>query len=344
MLSKEIINVLKENIEKYISSFAVPGHWFSGSILVSIDSNILINNGYGMANYELNVPNSAETKFCIGSITKQFTSILVLQLVEKGLLSLDETLDRFISDYPYGNKVTIHHLLTHSSGIYNYTEDEDLDMYMRNHVSPRDLIEKFKNKPFDFEPGLKYSYSNSGYILLGYIIEKLTNKTYEECVKENIFNKLSMMNSGYNDHIKLVKSRASGYDVIDGEIQNCDFIDSSIPYAAGSLYSTIGDLHKWNSALFNGTLISKDFSKKMLDKQIKIAEDWYYGYGIMVWQRKYGDRIRIGISHDGGQPGFVSSNNIFPEDNVEVIILSNLTNSCKDEISLKLREIIFDVI
>ena len=344
MARKEIINGLKEKIEKYLSSFAVPYHWFSGSILVSIEGNILINNGYGMANYELNVPNSAETKFCIGSITKQFTSILVLQLIEKGLLSLDETLDRFISDYPFGNKVTIHHLLTHSSGIYNYTEDEELDMYMRNYIFPSDLIDKFKNKPFEFEPGLKYSYSNSGYILLGHIIEKLTNKTYEECVKENIFNKLSMINSGYNDHIKLVKGRASGYDLVDGEIQNSDFIDSSITYAAGSLYSTIEDLHKWNSALLNGTLISKEFLNKMLDKQVKIAEDWYYGYGIMIWQREYGNRIRIGVSHDGGVPGFASTNTIFPKDNVEIIILSNLTNSCKDEISLQLREIIFDII
>ena len=344
MLRKERINSLKENIEKYLSGFAVPDHWFSGSILVSIDGNIIINNGYGMANYELNVPNSAETKFCIGSITKQFTAILVLQLVEKGLLSLGDTLDMFISDYPSGNKVTIHHLLTHSSGIYNYTEDEDLDIYMRNYISPMGLIEKFKNKPLDFEPGFRYSYSNSGYFLLGYIIEKLTNKTYEECVNENIFHKLSMMNSGYNNHIKLVKNRASGYNMVDGEIENCDFIDFSIPYAAGSLYSTIEDLHKWNSALFNEALISEKFLKKMLYKHVKMAEDQYYGYGIMLWQRDYGNRIRIGISHDGGQPGFVSSNNIFPEDNVEIIILSNMTNCCKDEISLKLREIIFDII
>lgn len=339
-----LINNIKENIEKYLNGFTMPDHWFSGSILVSINGNILINKGYGMANYELDIPNNTETKFCIGSITKQFTAILVLQLVEKDLLSLDETLDVFISDYPSGNKVTIHHLLTHSSGIYNYTKDEDMDIYRRNHISPIDLIEKFKYKPLDFDPGSKYSYSNSGYILLGYIIERLTNKTYEKCVNENIFHKLSMMNSGYNDHIKLIKSRASGYDMVDGEIRNCDFIDFSIPYSAGSLYSTIEDLHKWNSALINGTLINEKFLKMMLKKQVIMAEDLYYGYGITIWQKKYGSRIRIGISHSGGVPGFVSTNNIFPEDNVEIIILSNMTNSSKDEISLKLREIIFDVI
>jgi CubicO group peptidase (beta-lactamase class C family) len=344
MINKDTIETLNLQITEYIISLTKPEDMFSGSLLVSIDGITILNKAYGMANYELNVPNTLTTKYSIGSLTKQFTAFLIMQLIEKGLLQLEDTLDNFIEDYPKGNEITIHHLLTHSSGIYNYTKDEDLDLYMRNYHSLDDLIAKFKNKPLDFEPGIKYSYSNSGYILLGYIIEKITDKTYEKCVNENIFNKLSMNNSGYNDHIKLIKNRAFGYDLEEEKIQNCDFIDASIPYAAGSLYSTIGDLHIWNSALFTENIINKEYRNKMIDKHIKIAENFHYGYGLMIWSKEYGKKIRLGISHDGGTPGFVASNNIFPEDNVEIIILSNLTNGAKDKISLKLREIIFGVI
>jgi len=344
MLENETIQTIKVKIEAYLDTFSKLEHMFSGTILISIDGIIIINKGYGMSNYELNVPNTVDTIYKIGSITKQFTALLIMHLLEKGRLDLNQTLDNFISDYPNGNKVTIHHLLTHSSGIHNYTMDEDINIYMRQYHTLNSLIERFKNKPFDFEPGTKYSYSNSGYILLGYIIEEITGKTYSEYLKEFIFKKLLMKNSGYNNYSDLIKNRANGYDLVDGNIQNCDFIDDSVVDAAGAIYSTTGDLHKWNSDLLNDTLISKKSTMKMMGKHNKIDEDCYYGYGIMVWSRKYGEKVRNAISHDGGTLGFLSSNNLYPEDKVEIIILSNLTNDSKDEISFKLREIIFDII
>lgn len=268
MINKQVLDKISINIDNYLNDLSEKEK-FSGAILVSIKGKKVISKGYGMANYELDVLNTSKTKFRIGSVTKQFTAVAIMQLFEKGQLNLDDTLDKYIPDYPKGDKVTIHHLLTHTSGIFNYTNIEGpIENTIRKKHSLETLINEFKYAPYDFEPGEKYSYSNSGYVLLGYIIKKVSNKSYEEYLQENVFNKLLMVDTGYDDYYKIIKNRASGYDLKGEEkrMVNCEFIDMSIPHAAGALYSTVEELYIWNKALIGGKIISEELLKKITGK------------------------------------------------------------------------------
>jgi CubicO group peptidase (beta-lactamase class C family) len=344
MINKQKLDKIRANINNYFSELE-GNEKFSGAILVSINGEKVINQGYGMLNYELDVPNTPKTKFRIGSVTKQFTAVAIMQLYENGLLNLYDTLDKYISDYPKGNKVTIHHLLTHTSGIFNHTSIEGFDKnIMRNNHSVEDLIEEFKNLPFDFEPGTKYSYSNSGFILLGYLIEKISKKSYKQYLQENIFNKLLMNDTGYDDHIQLIKNRASGYS-LEGEekiLSNCDFVDMHVPYAAGALYSTVEDLHIWNKGLFQGKVISEESFNKMISKHANAGEKGYYGYGIFIRDVELGGQVRKKVYHGGGIDGFLSANNIFINEDVQIIMITNILNEYFGVRVAKVESIVFE--
>ncbi len=344
MINKQVLDKIRININNYFNEL-VENEKFNGAILVSINGKKLINQGFGMSNYELDVPNTSKTKFRIGSVTKQFTAVAIMQLYEKGLLNLDDTLDKYIPNYPKGDKVTIHHLLTHTSGIFNHTSIEGfMKNIMRNNHSVEDLIEEFKNLPYDFEPGTKFSYSNSGFILLGHIIEKISKKSYKQYLQENIFHKLLMDDSGYDDHIQLIKNRASGYS-LEGEekiLSNCDFIDMSVPHAAGALYSTVEDLHSWNKGLFQGDIISEESLNKMISKHVNAKEEDYYGYGIFIKDVEFGGRIRKKVYHGGGIPGFFSSNTIFPTEDVQIIMITNITNEHFSDKVSKVESTVFE--
>lgn len=279
-----------------------------------------------MSNYELYVPNIIYTKFRIGSMTKQFTAVAILQLTEKGLLGLQDTLSIYINDFPKGDKVTIHHLLTHTSGIFNSTSSKNFENTMRNPHSVIDLIEEFKNEPFDFEPGTSFLYSNSGYILLGYIIEKVSGMSYEDYLRENIFEKFSMNDTGYDNYRKLIKDRTSGYSIMgeDNKLINCPFIDMSIPYAAGAIYSTINDIHIWNNKLFSYSILNKNTLDKMLSKHAKTEDRRYYGYGLFIEDVKVNEKIIKKVSHGGVIPGFQSANRVFPNENIQLTMLGNI--------------------
>ena len=346
MINKQVLDKVSINIDNYLNDLTEKEK-FSGAILVSIKGEKIISKGYGMANYELDVLNTSKTKFRIGSITKQFTAVAIMQLFEKGKLNLNDTLDKYIPDYPKGDKVTIHHLLTHTSGIFNNTSAEDfMENIIRKKYSLETLIDDFKYVPYDFEPGTKHSYSNSGYILLGYIIEKVSNKSYEEYLQENVFDKLLMNDSGYDDYYKIIKNRASGYELKGEEkrLTNCDFIDMSIPYAAGALYSTVEDLYIWNRALIGEKLISREGVNQMLSKHIEVEKNDYYGYGIFLGDEDLGGKVRKKISHGGGIPGFFSSNEIFPEEDVQVIMITNIIDEYFFEVIPKVKSIIFEEI
>src|SRR3990172_579170 len=186
---------VQAKVDEYINAY-VNMEQFSGSILIAKGGNILVSKGYGMANYELDVPNGPKTKFRIGSVTKQFTAMAIIQLQEKGLLIFNDPLSKFIPDYPRGNEITLLHLLNHTSGIFNYNESKELQEKMKYPISLERLVESFKNTPLEFTPGEKYQYSNSNYVLLTYIIEKVSGKSYETYLQENIFQPLGMNNSG----------------------------------------------------------------------------------------------------------------------------------------------------
>jgi CubicO group peptidase (beta-lactamase class C family) len=325
-------------LEKQLDDYLTAAHdvWkFHGAALVAKDGKVILEKGCGLANIELGVPNTPEMKFQIGSITKQFTATAVMQLQEKGLLSVDDSTTKHLPDYPKetGDKVTIHHLLTHTSGIPSYTNMSEFMEKKAIPVSLEDLMATFKDKPLEFEPGERWNYSNSGYIVLGAIIEAVSGQTYEDYIRENIFEPLNMTNSGYDHRDRIIINRAAGYtEDENGELLNADFVHMSVPYAAGALYSTVGDMLLWDQALYT----EKILKKSSLEKMFTPVKD-NYGYGWMI-RETYG---RTHISHGGGINGFRTTFSRWVDDKACVVVLSNNDNAPVEAIAGGLAAIMF---
>ena len=218
------------------------GGLFNGAVLVSENGRVIFKKGYGFADFEWEVPNTPDTKFRLGSITKQFTSALVMQLVEEGKLSVDATLSSVLPYYrkDTGDRVTVHDLLRHTSGIPSYTGLPNFRSDIsRDPYGVQDFVEKFCSGDLEFEPGTDYAYDNSGYFLLGAILEEVTGQPYDELLRERIFDPLGMDASGYDFSRPLLPKRARGYQRQRDGVRNSDYLDMSLPYAAGSLYSTV---------------------------------------------------------------------------------------------------------
>lgn len=288
---------------------------FSGSILLAQEGDIFFNGSFGMANYELDVANSSKTKYRIGSITKVFTATAIMQLVENHQLELESTVDRYIADYPNGNQIKISHLLSHTSGIANLTEFPDFLEWVKNYSSVSETINRFKHKPFDFSPGKGYKYSNPGYILLSYILELITGQIYEEYLIENIFTPLNMKNSGFDKQEKIIKHRASGYNIKGTKLINAPHIHMSNPYGAASLYSTTEDIYLFGQAFNTNTLLSQGSIEKM--QQPGSGE---HGLGWMI----KGDKNQRVAHHGGGIHGFSANILRYIDDKITVIVLSNI--------------------
>ncbi len=317
---------------------------FSGAVLVSEHSKVIYSRGIGLANREWDIPNTTDTKFRLGSLTKQFTAAVILQLVEQGKLKLDTKLSDILTDYPKdtGNKITIHNLLTHSSGVRDYLSiPEYFKEYVRKDTKLQELIDLFKNEKLDFEPGTSWSYSNSGYVLLGAIIEKITGKPYEEVVKENIFTPLGMNNSGYDHFRDIIKKRATGYDRTPDGYRNCDFVDMSTPYAAGALYSTVEDLFKWDQALYTDKILSEKSRQKIFTGYFDASPGVKYGYGWVITYFKTGDNDSTLIAdHGGGIYGFNTRIRREIEENNCVILLNNTPGANLNEMSETISKIL----
>jgi len=322
----------EKKVDQYINAY-VKMNQFSGSILIAQNEKIIINKGYGMANWEYDIPNSPETKFRIASLTKQFTAMAILMLEEKGLLDLNDPLTKYIPDYPSGDKIKILHLLTHTSGIPDHTEFPDFNKERR--VYQYDIIktiETFKNKPLEFLPGEKFKYSNSGYILLGYIIEKITNMSYEQYIDNNIFKPLNMTHSGFEHPDKIIKNHAVGYKIENNEIRKAKYRNISNAHASGALYSTTEDLYLWDRALYTEKLIKKSSLEKMFTP---FKDHYGYGWGIVdVFNRKM-------VGHNGETEGFRTNISRFINDDACIIILSNLEQTPVGKISIDLAAILF---
>jgi len=305
---------------------------FSGSVLVARGGTVVLRKSYGQANYELNVPNTPKTKFRLGSVTKQFTSMAIFELEESGKLKITDTVKTFFPDYPAGDKITLRHLLTHTAGIPNLTEFPD---YLKTMALPSPVLQtvaRFKDLPLEFTPGEKFSYSNSGYILLGAIIEKVTGAPYEAYVRDHIFKPLGMQDSGY-DHAEIIlKDRAAGYEFNGDALANAAYIDMSIPHAAGALYSTVDDLYKWDRALYTDKLISKA-------DLVRMFTPFKSGYAC-GWMTGTLDGHK-NIRHSGGVNGFTSDISRFPEDDACVIVLNNFSTGYTQETSEALAKILF---
>src|SRR5215207_9894140 len=298
-------------IQEFLST-AHKYRMFNGTALVAENGNVIYKGGFGMANMEWGIPNTPETRFRLGSITKQFTATLILQLVEQGKLKLDGKITDYLPDYrqDVGAKVTVHHLLTHTSGIPSYTGQPGfLENVSRNPYKAADFVKKYASGDLEFEPGSKFSYNNSGYFLLGAIIERITGKPYEQVLKEKILDPAGMKNTGYDHHDTLIPKRAGGYAKTADGYTNALYLDMSIPYAAGSMYSTVEDLYLWDQALYTDKLISAQ-SKALMYKPF--LDNYAYGWGIRNASFKLNDQQVPVITHGGGINGFTTTIVRFP--------------------------------
>ena len=300
--------------DEYLSEL-VKQKRFTGSVLVARDGKVVFSKGYGFANAEFEIPNTPQTKFRLGSVTKQFTAAAVLLLQERGKLSVQDPICKYIENCPAAwSEITIHHLLSHTGGIPNFTSFPDYLPKMMMPVTTQEMIARFKDKPLDFKPGEKWAYSNSGYFLLGHIIEKAAAEAYESFLQKNIFEPLKLTSTGYDHHGTILKKRATGYSMRKGEVVNSLPIDMTQPYSAGALYSTVEDLFLWNEALFSGKLLSAKSLEAMLTP---VKNDYGYGLGI---QTKAGRKI---ISHGGGINGFSTVLTRFADEKLTLVVLRN---------------------
>jgi CubicO group peptidase (beta-lactamase class C family) len=334
-----------EQIDQLMNLYSEYGQ-FNGSVLVADAGKVIYKKGFGMANMEWNIPNQPDTKHRLGSVTKQFTSMLILQLVEQGKLKLDAPISNYLPDYPKASadKITIHNLLTHTSGIPNYTSFPNFMKEVSiNPYSPEAFVKTFADLPLEFTPGEKFAYSNSGYFLLGYIIEKISTKTYEQCLQDNILTPLKMNNTGYDHQETILQKRATGYEKKGKSYSNANYLDMSIPYAAGSLYSTVEDLYLWDQALYTNQLLSIKNRDLLFNSYIP-AGPGYYGYGWFINKASNGEKkddLTI-IEHGGGINGFNTLISRIPSDKNLVVLLNNTGGTKLNEMNTAIRNILYN--
>ena len=291
---------------------------FNGSALIADRGQVVLKKGYGLANMEWGIPNRPDTKFRLGSISKQFTATLIMQLVEQGQIDLAAPVTRYLPGYPSrtGDRVTIHQLLNHTAGIVGYTEIPTFGATARNPYTPTKFVDElFSKLDLLFEPGTKFSYSNSGYFLLGAILERVTGQPYEKLLRERIFAPVGMNDSGYDSTQPLLSKRAAGYDKrFDGSYVNTTYIDMTQPYAAGSLYSTVDDLYRWDRVLYTEKMLNAKSKERMFTPGLS-----NYGYG---WEIRQKDGVTT-IEHGGGINGFNTLITRNPESRRLVVLLNN---------------------
>lgn len=308
---------------------------FSGSILIAREGKVLVSKGYSLANREHGVPNTPKTKFRLGSVTKQFTAMAILILQNQGVVHVQDPVSKLLPNCPDAwERVTIHHLLNHTSGIPEYTTREFFETTGRSKLSVQGVVDLFRNRPMDFYPGEEYRYSNSGYILLGQIVEVMSGMSYESFASKHIFEPLVMENTGYDWSSRVLEHRAMGYGHRNNRYVNAEFLDMSLPHAAGALYSTVEDLLLWDSALYTDRLVPKDSLETMFMFTPFLAN---YGYGVAI-RREFNRQV---IGHSGGIPGFVTHLDRYPEDKICIVVLSNLESSTPSKVSRTVAAIVF---
>ena len=324
-------------VDEYMKS-AVEVERFSGSILMARDGQAIISKSYGMANVELDVPNTPNTVFRLASITKQFTATAIMMLQERGKLNVNDPFCKYLTDCPAAwQPITIRHLLTMTSGIPGATVIEIGPL--RGLPVPHDQwLEATKKKPLDFTPGEKFKYGNTGYTLLGFIIERVSGKSYGEFLQENIFTPLGMKQTGYEDPRRIIKNRATGYRQLPGDpITNVPYAEIFALYAAGGIYSTTEDLLLWDKALYTDQLLSRKSIDEMFTPFKEMLPGKGYAYG--WWTSKKFDRQEI--AHGGNLAGFITYMARFPSERVTVIVLSNNGRGSSGKISNVLSAIVF---
>lgn len=291
-----------------------------GAFLIAKNGKPIYQKAFGKANLELDVDLTPESVFQIGSMTKQFTAVAVLMLEEEGKLNVNEPISKYMVDYPAGEKITIHHLLTHTSGIKDFTKMKTLREIAQKEMTPKMMVDFFKNEPVDFAPGEKFDYNNSGYVLLGYIIELVSGETYEDFIKKHIFEKVGMAQSYYASDRKVINKRAYGYHKKEYGFVTKTVISFSVPFSSGSLMSSLGDMLKWQNALNKNVLLNAGSSKKAFSKyKLNNGEEFTYGYGWHIKELN-GTPSR---EHGGSVFGFKSMGVYIPSEDIYVVGFSN---------------------
>ena len=319
---------------------------FSGTVLVAQKDQGLMSQGYGLADREQDVPNAPQTRFAIGSITKSFTAMAIMILQERGSLKVEDPICNYLADCPDAWKpVTMHHLLTHTSGIPSYT-----DLYIQGKIAatpckagkPETIIAYFRDLSLEFTPGSRWHYSNSGYFLLGAVIEKVSGDSYEAFIEKNILQPLRMTETDYDRASTIIPHRASGYSVdqLRDPFINAPCLDASLDDAVGGLYSTVGDLYKWDQALYTDRLVSQETLGTIFTSTVSlvssVAGEAVYGYGWEISQQS-GHRV---IWHNGLVWGFASYLARYPDDQLTIIVLSNVDTTNVAQVGRELAAIV----
>lgn len=327
---KDFVAKARTLIQNYVAK-----NQFSGTVLVAAKGKPVFSEGFGFANRELNVKAGPDTVYRIASITKQFTAVAILQLQEQGKLSVDDLVSKYYDKAPPAwSRITIKHLLTHRSGIPSYTDQPSFLTDMRVEKTPEQLVAVTRDMPLQFEPGAQYRYDNSGYILLGWIIEKVSGEKYADYVQKHILDPLGMKRSGYDMPANIIPGRAAGYQVQGDAWINAPYLAMTQLYATGSLYSTTGDLLIWVEGLYADKIMSKASREAMMTDHGN-----GFGFGSIVWARdshKYS-------GHSGNINGFASALTRYVDDKVTIIVLSNLQSGVSDQLSVELFRLYFGI-
>ncbi|MBX2990120.1 MAG: serine hydrolase [Bacteroidetes bacterium] len=324
---------LSNTFDKILSEQFKP-HEPGATVLVARDGQIVYKKAFGMANLELHAPMQVDNVFWIASIGKQFTAVAILQLMEQGKLNLQDEITKFIPDYPtQGKRITIEHLLTHTSGIHNFSGMKDPDKKLALDCTPNEVIDFFKNLPMRFAPGTKWEYSNSGYFLLGYIIETITGKPYAEYLEENFFKPLGMTNSSYANDTRIIKNRVDAYTYGDNGFENSKPRNITHVYSAGAIQSTVEDLFKWHQAVHTNRLLKKEnLDKAFTSYRLADGKETEYGYG---WRLGY-VYDSPSLWHGGLIAGFGTMELYLPEEDVFVTVFSNCDCNYPKDITFRL--------
>ena len=302
-----------------------------GIFMVAKNGKPIYKKAFGKANLESDVNMTPENVVQIGSMTKQFTAIAILMLEEQGKLNVTDSISKYIPDYPSGSKIKIHHLLTHTSGIKDFTKMKTLRDIAQKEMEPKMMVDFFKNEPVDFQPGEKFDYNNSGYVILGYIIELVSGQTYEDFIEKNIFQKLGMKDSQYATDRLIINKRAYGYHKKEYGYVNKSVINFSVPFSSGSLMSTVDDMLKWQNALNKNSLINaKTMAKAFSKYKLNNGQEFTYGYGWHIRAiSETPDR-----EHGGSIFGFKSMGVYIPSKDIYVIGLSNCDCNSPTQLTL----------
>lgn len=325
---------LQKEADRYLKA-SVRHDYFSGAVLIARDGKPVFSKGYGMANYELGAPNMEGTIFKIGSLTKQFTALAVMQLVEKGKLNVNDPISRHLKNCPEAwSGISIQNLLTHTSGIPNVSSLPDWDeIHGLQPYTDEQVVDLYRNLPLLFKPDEKYKYSNSNYDLLGLIIEKVSGISYYTYLEKNIFEPLGMRNTGLSDPRKLTYNRADGYYTVLNEFVNAPYFNIRLAFASGSLESTLKDMLLWDQALYTNKLLSQQSLTEMFTPYKN-----NYGYGWII-SRKFDQNS---MSHSGSVNGFSSFLFRFPEDRTTIIVLSNSDRASAGRVAHDLAALVFE--